>query len=410
MNIQSRNHPTEIVYYGVNRWESLIQREQHLIAGLSRTYRVLFVDPPLSYLTVFGGKVQGRKLAFKSKVRWVNDRLIVYSPPAFPPFSQYSRWVNSFHCRLLIALTQRLLERLSFKKFILGIARPFLSGVVEGLGAELSYYDCADDYLEFPALRARKKMLRRSEEELLKSVDLVFCSSRGLVESKSPSNGNCFLIPNGVDLASFRDLPNLKGEIPSGMEEIKKPILGYIGTIGEWFDFEVLLGVASARPDWSIVLVGPSTVKRISSIFGDLRNVYWMGEKDYDELYKYLGVFDVCLIPFQVNEFTQKIYPTKIHQYLAAGKPVVSSPLPELLPFAPPVEFYSTSEEMEVKIEKSLREDSENKVRERRRIAGENTWDQRVESMIRIFHQFLSQRETSRQIAQDTQASKRTER
>ncbi len=87
--------------------------------------------------------------------------------------------------------------------------------------------------------------------------------------------------------------------------------------------------LAKARPDWSIVMIGPVTSKHFSSVMAGVPNLHWLGEKGYDELPNYLKIFDVCLIPFKVDEFTEKIYPTKFHQYLGAGKPVVSSYLPD---------------------------------------------------------------------------------
>ena len=383
--------PIEIVYFAVNRWDSIVQREQLLIMGLSKTYRILFIDPPLSFLTIVSGRIQGKGWRFKSSLQKINEKLLVYAPPAFPPFSQYLQWMNSFHTSLLVLLTKRLLEKLSFKDFILGIARPFLGPVIKKLRPRLSYYDCSDDYLEFPGLRADKGLLGRSEEKLLKSVDLVFCSSQWLREDKSQFNKNCFLIPNGVDLGQFFSKRS-DAEIPADIERIKKPILGYVGTIGEWLDFNALIDLARARPDWSIVMIGPLTSKRFSSIMKSAPNIHWLGEKEYRDLPQYLRIFDVCLIPFKVDEFTKMIYPTKLHQYFAAGKPVVSSHLPDLQPFSSWVEFYSDVKEMEMKIEKSLQEDSEQKVWERKRVAGENTWDQRVESMVQILDAFIRKR------------------
>jgi glycosyltransferase involved in cell wall biosynthesis len=383
--------PIEIVYFAVNRWDSIVQREQLLIIGLSKTYRILFIDPPLSFLTIVSGRIQGKGWRFKSSLQKINEKLLVYTPPAFPPFSQYFHWLNSFHASLLVLLTKRLLKKLSFKDFILGIARPFLSPVIKKLHPILSYYDCPDDYLEFSGLRADKELLRKSEEELLKTVDIIFCSSKGLKETKGAINESCFLIPNGVDLGLFRN-EQLDEEIPSDIEKIKGPILGYIGVIGERLDFNVLIDLARARQDWSIVMIGPLTSKRFSSIMKGVTNIYWLGEKGYKELPKYLRIFDVCLIPFKVDEFTKMIYPTKLHQYLAAGKPIVSSHLPDLEPFSSWVEFYSDVEEMEMKIEKSLKEDSERKAFERRKVASENTWDQRVESMVQIFNSFIGKR------------------
>lgn len=380
--------PTEIVYFALNRWDSMIQREQHLMLRLSRTYRVLFIDPPLSFLTILFGKTQRKKWTFRSHLHWVNDQLVVYTPPAFPPFNQYFGWTNFLHTNLLIFLAKDLLGRLNFKDYIVGIGRPFLGEIIKKLNPRWSYYDCSDDYLESPRLRGNKKMLRMCEEKIIKSVDLVFCSGQGLREAKCRLNRNCFLIPNGVELTSFEhELSDM--HTPPDIKGIKKPILGYIGVIDERLDFDNLKRLVQARPDWSIVLIGPLMSKRLAAIFKESPNIYSLGEKDYRGLYRYLKMFDVCLIPFKINEFTKMIYPTKLHQYFAAGKPVISSHLPDLEIFAPWVEFYSDAKEMEIKVEKSLREDSEEKVLERIKIASENTWDRRVESMIEIFREHL---------------------
>jgi len=383
--------PTEILYFAVNRWDSMVQREQHLMLGLSRTYRILFIDPPLSYATILLGKSQGKRWAFKSRLHRVNERLLVYTPPAFPPCSQYFRCINSLNIRLLISLAKGVLDKLYFKDYMVGVGRPFLADVIKRLNPRLSYYDCSDDYAEFPGLRADKGMLREAEEELLRTVDLVFCSSEELTKAKSLYNKNSFFLPNGVDLDSLQDRDSVM-ETPPEMKDVKKPIIGYIGTIGEWFDFDTLIALAQKRHDWAFVLIGPLASGRYSSLLQKASNIYWLGEKSFVELLSYLKFFDVCTIPFKVNEFTMKIYPTKFHQYLAAGKPVVSSPLPDLLAFKPWVDFYTDAREMEEKIDRAIREDSEEKALERRRIASENTWDERVKSMIEILNTYLGKK------------------
>jgi len=171
-------------------------------------------------------------------------------------------------------------------------------------------------------------MLKRSEEELLRAVDLVFCSSQGLQGAKSRLHRNCFLIPNGVDMTSFP--PESSGKVPPpDMQGIRNrsSLCRHDWRMGR---FGWLIGLARARPDWSIVLIGPLTAGRFSSLMAGAPNIHWLGEREYKRLPAYLTLFDVCLIPFKLDEFTEKIYPTKFHQYLGAGKPVVSSPLPEL--------------------------------------------------------------------------------
>ena len=380
---------TEIIHIGVNRWDSMIQREQHLIAGLSRSYRVLFIDPPLSYLTLALGRVKGKRGTFRSRLRRVNDRLIVYTPPAFPPFSQNSSWIRRWNNHRLASEIRGLIHQLSFRDYILGLSWPLWLGVLQELKPKGSYYDCSDDYFTYPGLRADKAMLKRSEGELLRSVNLVFCSSQRLKESKAAHNPNCFFIPNGVDPSTWLGRQR-EGEVPRDMKPIPKPILGYVGTLGEWVDFGALVRLARGKPEWSIVLVGPLTFARFSTMRAGIPNLYCLGEKGYDELPGYLDAFDVCLIPFKVNEFTEKIYPTKFHQYLGAGKPVVSSSLPELEPFKPWVNFYHDRGGMEEAVQRALREDSIEKALERRRVAGENTWDQRVKSITEILDRSLA--------------------
>jgi glycosyltransferase involved in cell wall biosynthesis len=368
----------------------MMQREQHLMLGLSRVYRILFVDPPLSFLTVPLGRIQGKRWGFGGGLRRVNDHLIVYSPPAFLPFGQRSPAILRINRALLLSLIKGQIEKLSFKNFILGLAWPLWGEVIGALGARLSYYDCSDDYLAFPRLRASRAMLQRSEEQLLRSVDLVFCSSQGLREAKSGFNKNCFLVPNGVDLRLFENGREEKRS-PPDLNGIKRPLLGYIGTMGEWFDLDTLIDLARARTDWSIVLIGPMTSRRIASTLAGVPNIYWLGEKGYPEIPAYLKAFDLCLIPFKISDFTAKIYPTKFHEYLAAGKPVVSSPLPDLIAFKPWAEFYGDSKEMETKVERLLKEDSREKALQRARVAGENTWERRVESIVRILNTFVAE-------------------
>jgi glycosyltransferase involved in cell wall biosynthesis len=383
--------PADIVYFALNRWDSMVQREQHLMLGLSRTRRILFIDPPLSYLTTLLGKIKGKRWAFRSRLHRIDDKLLVYTPPAFPPFSQYFPCLNALHICLLISLTRGLLDKLSFKDYIVGIGRPFLADVIRRLNPRLSYYDCSDEYAEFPGLKADTGMLREAEKELLRVVDLVFCSSEGLTKAKSRDNRNSFLLPNGVD----RDLLRHRHAVmdaPPEMKKVRKPVIGYVGTIGEWFDFDTLISLAQNRTDWSFVLIGPLTSSHYSSLFQKASNIYWLGEKGFGELVRYMKYFDVCAIPFKVNEFTMKIYPTKFHQYLAAGKPVVSSPLPDLQAFKPWVDFYTDAKEMEEKIDRAIREDSEEKALERRTVASENTWGERVKSMIEILNTCLGRK------------------
>jgi glycosyltransferase involved in cell wall biosynthesis len=366
----------------------MLQREQHLMMGLSRHYRTLFIDPPLSWVSLSLEKARGKGRTFGSRLRRIHDQLTVYTPPAFLPFGQRMPWIHRWNTRLLVSRIKELIEKFKVERYIMGLSWPLWVSVFQGLNPRFSYYDCSDDYLNYPGLRVSKKRVKEAEEKVLRSVDLVFCSAQRLKETKSRLNPNCFLIPNGVDL-SFLENGKAGREVPPGLRDVKKPILGYMGTIGPWLDFDTLITFARARPDWSIVMIGPVTSSRFSSMMSGVSNLHWLGEKGYHELADYLRLFDVCLIPFRRDAFTANIYPTKFHQYLAMGKPVVSSFLPDLEPFQPWVIFYDGPKEMERAVDQSLREESEEKAVARRKVASENTWDQRVKAMVEILDRYL---------------------
>ena len=366
----------------------MLQREQHLMMGLSRHYRTLFIDPPLSWVSLSLEKARGKGRTFGSRLRRIHDQLTVYTPPAFPPFGQRMPWVHRWNTRLLVSRIKELIEKFKVERYIMGLSWPLWVSVFQELNPRFSYYDCSDDYLNYPGLRVSKKRVKEAEEKVLRSVDLVFCSAQRLKETKSRLNPNCFLIPNGVDL-SFLENGKAGREVPPGLRDVKKPILGYMGTIGPWLDFDTLITFARARPDWSIVMIGPVTSSRFSSTMSGVSNLHWLGEKGYHELADYLRLFDVCLIPFRRDAFTANIYPTKFHQYLAMGKPVVSSFLPDIEPFQPWVIFYDGPKEMERAVDQSLREESEEKAVARRKVASENTWDQRVKAIVEILDRYL---------------------
>jgi hypothetical protein len=368
-----------LVHLGVNRWEGLIQREQHLISGLSQTFKVLFIEPPLSFLSHFNLRRKGINLGYKESLKTIHERLYIYSPPALLPFGRSNEIIYRFNSYLLLRKIEYWIKKLSLNEFGLGFSFPFYKKILDHLDYSISYYDVCDDYIHFPSLPFDKEKLRRLEEELLRSVDIVFCSSKGLKEKASLFNKNCLLIPNGVDYSLFE---KSYFEEPYDLKRIPKPLIGYIGTLGEWVDGEFLREISQRRRDWSFVLIGPLASKTLSTLRNN-SNIYFLGERKYELIPNYLSHFDICLIPFKVNEFTQMICPTKFYQYLASGKPIVSSPLRDLEDFKEVVEFYSTPSEMEEKIEKLLREDRiENQVK-RRKLAKENLWQQRVERMTR---------------------------
>jgi glycosyltransferase involved in cell wall biosynthesis len=163
-----------------------------------------------------------------------------------------------------------------------------------------------------------------------------------LQEAKAPLNPNTILVPHGVDYEHFSkalrdDLP-----VPDDMKDIPHPILGFFGLIRDWVDLDLLAEVARARPAWHLVLLGDSTVDL--SPYRNLPNMHFLGRKSYADLPAYCKGFDIGLIPFKVNELTRAVNPIKLREYLAAGLPVVSTPLPEVMAYDGPVRVGDSAE------------------------------------------------------------------
>ncbi len=183
-------------------------------------------------------------------------------------------------------------------------------------------YDCMD---ELSAFRFAPPTLLELETELLARADVVFTGGFSIYEAKRERHGNIHPFPSSVDRAHFaqaRTQPD--AEQPADMAALPRPRLGFYGVVDERLDYELIAALADAHPDWSVVMVGP-VVKVAFEDLPQRPNIHWLGGKSYAELPRYLGGWDVALMPFALNESTRFISPTKTPEYLSGGRPVVST-------------------------------------------------------------------------------------
>ncbi len=202
-------------------------------------------------------------------------------------------------------------------------AVPFL----DLLGPDLVVYDVMDELRAFKYVPPR---LVQQEQELLARADLVFTGGPSLHAARRDRHPDIHLFPSGVDRAHFAralepDLP-----LPPAVRDLPRPIIGYFGVIDERLDLDLLARVAAARPTWSWVLIGP-VLKIEERALPRLPNLHYLGKRDYAELPAYLKAFDVAMLPFARNEATRSISPTKTLEYLAAHKPIVSTPIRDVI-------------------------------------------------------------------------------
>jgi GT2 family glycosyltransferase len=236
-------------------------------------------------------------------------------------------------------------------------------------------YDCMDEWEDFPGIG---RPLLQAEQELIGSSDVVTVTAALLEEKLRDKNPRCTLVRNGVDFAFFRE----RYQPSPILGDLEHPIIGFYGALAEWVDLGLLAEVARARPDWQLVLIGDVFVADLEGL-DRLSNVHLLGRRPYDDMPRYLYHFDVCLIPFRLNQVTHAVDPVKFYEYISDGTPVVAVPLKELAIYEDYLYFAETPSAFVEGIEAALAE-NDPALRERRvALARANDWRDRYQRMDR---------------------------
>ncbi|WP_342439234.1 glycosyltransferase [Paenibacillus sp. FSL L8-0436] len=260
---------------------------------------------------------------------------------------------------------------------------PFWSTLVFELEHNKIIYDCMDEHSGFSNTSSELLAL---EPVLMDKADVIVTSSNHLYNKAKQLNPSVYLIPNAGDFDHFSGSAMKR---PADISQVSGPIIGYIGAIADWFDMQLVYDLANGNPHWNFVLIG-STYFSDTTEIEKLNNVYFLGEKPYSVLPGYLHSFDVCIIPFLINKLTIATNPVKVYEYLAAGKPVVSSDLPELGSMTDYVKLASSAKQFEALIRVALQEtDGTTCIARRKQFAAENTWKKRFDSFQTIIQKML---------------------
>ncbi|MHB8861982.1 MAG: glycosyltransferase [Pirellulaceae bacterium] len=302
--------------------------KHHVMHILAERNTVLWVNYHASRAPTANGsdlRYMAKKLGqVVAGLKTPRPNLHVLTPLVVPlPASAQARKLNQF---LLVRQIRRAIRKVARGSVQLWSFTPDVSYVLGNFGEQKVVYYCVDDHSQFTGYD--REQVLRDEEELCRRADLVVTTSMALQESKRPFNPNTHLVPHGVDYDHFSRALTQELPIPRDIVNIPHPRLGFIGLIRDWVDLDLLAAVARRQPEWHIVLIGDSTVDLAP--YQSLPNMHFLGRKPYAELPAYCRHFDIGLIPFKLNELTRAVNPIKLREYLAAGLPVVSTPLPEV--------------------------------------------------------------------------------
>jgi glycosyltransferase involved in cell wall biosynthesis len=372
----------DIISFSLHRWHQEAWKNRHqIISRLTRWHRILYVEEPFDLRDVLGDR-GGRGRGGRGGVEALGEGLTRYRPPKYLPRNYRFPRLERACRRLRIAHLRAVCRSLKIRRPVLLVWDPEFRYVLGHLDESLRAYFVDDQYSLFSG--GDGTALAAEERALLRGVDLVFCTSEALCEDKGRVNPNVHLVANGVDYTAFAAAATGREPVPSALRAIRRPILGFVGNLDDKVDYGLLTGVARDNPGWSVVLIGPDNIftSGYRAEFETLRacaNVTWLGSRPLAEIPAHIQGMDVCAIPNRINEFTRFVYPIKLHEYLAVGKPVISTPIPSVEPFAPTVHLAASVAEWTRCLREAVAETGDGWVERRQATARLHTWEQRAE-------------------------------
>jgi len=384
-------------------WDSLWGESQKIMSRIAKRNRVLYFEP---------GRSVNRPLMAETRRNWPNfyrlhireifeNLTIIQTPPVLPVGNRHlPRSISRLTVPLVAKINTKIvarqirwaLDHFAVKTAILWLYSPLLFDLVGKFNEKLSCYHNYDEFSDFVRNVRIKKLVQQHDNFLTSRVDVVFTTSRAQWRRRKAVNSNTYFVPNGVDFDLFYRALDPQLPLPGDINAVLRPIIGFAGITGDHIDVNLLLKVAKAYPECSMVLVGPDRFPKTSerNKLKALPNVFFLGAKELKELPNYLKAFDVALIPYLLVGHVLSGYPQKLHEYLAAGRSVVATAMPELKPFSQHIRIAGSTEEFIDLIREAMTDYIPETIQARVQVARENTWENRVEEMYRILKDHLT--------------------
>jgi UDP-galactopyranose mutase len=300
----------DLVCFSHLRWDFVYQRPQHLLKRCARDRRVFFVEEPV---------FDNDSMRIDIHEREMGVRVVV---PHLPEGLRSEIATTA----VMKEMIRRLFLENGVHEYIFWYYTPMALKFTEHFSPVVSIYDCMD---ELSAFKGAHSLLQVLERKLFERVDLVFTGGQSLYEAKRNLHKAVYPFPSSIDISHFQQARRMEGD-PADQASIPHPRLGFFGVLDERFDVALLDNLAKARPDWQFVMIGPVVKIHPESLPGRA-NIHYLGSKKYEELPAYVAGWDVALMPFARNEATRFISPTKTPEYLAAGKPVISTSIRDVV-------------------------------------------------------------------------------
>ena len=376
-----------IVCLASQDFDDLWTRKQRWMTRLAEHNRVLWVNLQMHAVTCLRRLPQAWKRIPGQRPRQVQERLWVYTPPVTIPCFQMSSALCRVHNIMLNRALRPHLRRLGFTHNTLWLYTPYNAYQIGRLFDHVRVYECVDDFTAARGL-IRADVVWKVERETLRQADLTIVTSGRLAEKFSGLTRQLILSPNAADVEHFGAASGNSLPTPDELRDIGGPVVGFLGSVSYWVDVPLIAELARRRPNWTFALVGPvrTNVRPLAS----LPNVRLIGQRPYAALPGYLKRFDVCLNPYLKDGVAEGASPLKLYEYLATGKPIVSSDMPEARRFTPLVATAGTPAEYITAIECALRENGSDRRERQLQIAREHSWSNRFAELEQRVEQALN--------------------
>ena len=372
----------DLIWFSEIQWDFLSTRKQRLLARFPAEWRILFIEPfavgrKSHWLPVKRGRVTVVTVPFLKNI-----------PPGKPQLFDKAllRWLLTFFGRTVAAFWCRVLG-FSPADRIIGLSNIYWGETAAGMPCRLRFYDANDDHLGFTP---GQTWLRESMSSFVEKADLIFYVSNLLLDKLQPRpEQRCVELGNGVEFDRFA---TPRAEIPPQLAGLPRPLLGYAGAM-DWLDAELVVAVAKAWPEHSIVLVGPEYAgdwaERNAALL-DLPNVRWIGKVDYDELPAWVQRFDLALMPLERTPLKRASNPNKLYEYAAAGVPILAIDYCDAVRQAREVAHVAATPEEFVRLVPEALADGRRA--ERQAFARAHSWDALAAAMVRELRDALQRR------------------
>jgi len=394
---EMQDAPVDLVCLSHLWWSWVWQRPQHLMSRLAKQREVLWVEEPhikigppsdnlvvseeRPHLRVARYELSSDRATFWQRITEMQARTGAQSVQ-IPSDIQEASWLfGSPAQEQLEREVVRYVEPRRRRPLVVWAYTPLVLGLVEQLQPDLVVYDVMD---ELSAFKYAPVHLQEQEQALLERADLVFTGGPSLFEARKNRHPDIHLFPSGVEQQHYARALSPELAIPDAVRGLPHPMIGFFGVIDERIDLQLLQRAAALRPDWSWVMLGP-VIKITQQDLPCAANIHYLGMQSYADLPAFVKAFDVAMLPFALNEATRFISPTKTLEYMAAHKPIVSTPITDVVSlYGSVVRIAETPEQFVAQAEQALEEPpqprAQRKEREERLLA-QHTWDRIAHEM-----------------------------